>query len=175
MYLNVTNLLCRDDKIVGFEADLYSVDAQQLPSLEKPNMVFMSGLDIELFIEDIVINNPNRRNNIIVVSENDFIDRTSLYYYQPNLALLIEPPVKSDDDLVINLRKDNHEHKLVFKNGSAIFRNVINRVCIDTNVKVLKTQVNNVQNRGIQNRNIPNNNEPKQTGGMRSNMMNRRY
>lgn len=140
MYLNVTNLLCRADKIVGFEADLYKIDEHQLPVAEKIGLIFRSGLDIELFLEDIVIANPNRRNNLIIVNESDFADRCNIYYYQPKTAIFVEPPIKVEDELVISLRKDGKEVRLFWKTGSTIFRNVITRVCENASLKVLKTQ-----------------------------------
>lgn len=145
MYLNVTSLLCKSDKIVGFEADVFSVDEHQLPVLEQQGVRFMSGLDIELFIEELVIAHPNQRNNVIVISNPDFRDMTNVYYYKPDKALLIEPPMRSGDELMIKLRQNSKDVNLFFKTGSAIYRNVISRVCADTEVRVLKTQQDNAR------------------------------
>lgn len=147
MYLNVTDLLCKDDKIVGFECDKYSIDQGQLPRLEKSGIRFMSGLDIELFIEDIVFNNPNRRNNIIIISEQGFEERSNIYYYQPTTAVFIEPPIKGDDSLLITLRVDGKESKIFFNSGSAIYRNVLNHICKGTNLKVLRSPNRNREGR----------------------------
>ena len=137
MFWNLKKLLCRNDKIVGFECDILSVDGSSLV-VDEHDHKFLSGLDIEIYIERMCLNNPNKRNNITIVQEPELEFKANVHYYMPQRAIYIEPPVKVSDGLTITLRENHKEFRLFFNNGSTIFRNVIEHIAVDTPIKILK-------------------------------------
>lgn len=136
MYLNVKHLFVRGDKIVGMECNSYDIDGTT-PKLREAGLRFMSGLDFEVFIEDLALNNPNRRNNIIIINEPEFEATENIHYYRPTKALVVDPPIKVEDDLIITLVLNGKDRRLFFNSGTTIFRNIIKRVCDNAEVKVL--------------------------------------